>query len=409
MLFRLVAPAARVLAVGCPGCAGPALPIEMARGDRNQLIDALRAIAALSVLVFHLSVTRLPESATLAPYLLNLGWGVTIFFLISGYVLYRPFVETRLRGERISMSSYAARRALRIIPAYWIALTAVALFGNGAASVREHPPAYYGFAQVYSDETRAGGIGQAWTLDVELTFYIVLPLVAALLGLLAWRSRGRLLVEILLLTAATAAAFLWTSSLPPGNRTFGDPQLFWLPRFVGQFALGMAIAAITVKVERGARLPGIADWLRRYPTLAWVIVPIAYAAAATVEMSTATRDLVDGIGAAALLWPAVLHRPGSGATKVLGWRPLALIGVVSYGIYLYHYAVITRLDALFPAGTAGTLGWVLASLAGAVALGALSWVVVERPAIRAGRRLDERMDGEDTRQRAVSAGESAAP
>ena len=358
---------------------------------------------------FHLSVTRLPDSALLAPYLLNLGWGVTIFFLISGYVLYRPFVEAKLREGRVSLRGYATRRALRIVPAYWVALTAVALVGNGATSVREHPLVYYGFGQVYSADTRPGGIGQAWTLDVEITFYVVLPVVAAILGLLAWGTARRFGVELLLGAMALLAAFVWTSSIPPGNLRFGEPELFWLPRFLGQFALGMAIATIAVKLDRGARLPRALDFLRRRPTLSWLLVPVAFTAAAKVGMSTASRDLVDGIGAAALIWPAVLQRPGSVARRVLGWRPLVLVGLVSYGVYLYHFAVITRLETIFPAGVLGTVAWTLASTAGAIALGTLSWFIVERPAIRLGRRLGGPFLRGASRGGPMPTGESAAP
>jgi peptidoglycan/LPS O-acetylase OafA/YrhL len=103
--------------------------------------------------------------------------GVTIFFVISGFLLYRPFVLAQLQEERLPrVRSYAVRRFLRIVPCYWVALTVVALvLGLDDVFTASGIPTYYGFLQAYSDDTFAGGIGQAWTLCVEVAFYAFLP------------------------------------------------------------------------------------------------------------------------------------------------------------------------------------------------------------------------------------------
>jgi peptidoglycan/LPS O-acetylase OafA/YrhL len=98
--------------------------------ERFPLFDALRAIAALSVLVTHCSgLTGFNSDNPLGAITARLNVGVTIFFVISGFLLYRPFVAARLEGRPApSPLGYARRRALRIVPGYWVELTALAVF-----------------------------------------------------------------------------------------------------------------------------------------------------------------------------------------------------------------------------------------------------------------------------------------
>src|ERR1700755_283684 len=102
------------------------MPFGMRR-ERYPLIDGLRAVAAIGVLLTHSSISSglVTAEATGFRYAQRLEVGVTIFFVISGFVLYRPFLL--LRGALPPLGRYAWRRALRIVPAYWIALTLSAL------------------------------------------------------------------------------------------------------------------------------------------------------------------------------------------------------------------------------------------------------------------------------------------
>ena len=105
----------------------------------------------------------------------QLQFGVALFFLISGFLLYRPFVAARLRGEPMPfVGAYAWRRFLRIVPAYWVALTATALLLK--PEVFDHAVRFYAFGQVYSFEHALGGLAVAWSLCVEVSFYVTLPL-----------------------------------------------------------------------------------------------------------------------------------------------------------------------------------------------------------------------------------------
>src|SRR4051794_1356756 len=101
-----------------------------ARATRFPLFDSLRAIAALAIFGTHAYFTlRNNAPGPVRPYAARLEVGVYIFFVISGFLLYRPFVRARLSGSPApATGAYAWRRLLRIGPAYWIALTLVALW-----------------------------------------------------------------------------------------------------------------------------------------------------------------------------------------------------------------------------------------------------------------------------------------
>ena len=102
---------------------------------------------------------------------------VIAFFVISGFLLYRPYVAARARAGPVPRTGrYARRRALRILPAYWIALTLLAIYPGLQGVFSGDWWRYYGYLQLYSSRTELQGIPVAWSLCVEVTFYITLPL-----------------------------------------------------------------------------------------------------------------------------------------------------------------------------------------------------------------------------------------
>ena len=126
---------------------------------RFPLMDSLRAIAALSVLVTHSGFLSGANLGTwYGDYTARLDVGVTIFFLLSGFLLYRPFVSARAGGaRRPRIPDYARRRLLRILPAYWLALTVLAIWPGLPQMWEAHDWVYYGLVQVYFPDWTPGG------------------------------------------------------------------------------------------------------------------------------------------------------------------------------------------------------------------------------------------------------------
>ena len=367
---------------------------------RFPLLDSLRGLAALSIIAFHAcSWSAFTEfGGPLAPYLSRLDVGVTVFFLLSGFLLYRPFARARLLGtEAPRLPGYARRRILRIVPAYWVALTLISLLAPEPGTF-EHPAVFYGFAQVYTDEP--GGLSQAWSLCIEITFYALLPF-----WWTARSVRGQLAGLAILVAIATAwnawtllgaadPAWAWTSH-----------RLLWLPSYLDQFALGMGLAVVSVVVERDGRLPRALGWLARRAWPAWLFAAAAFVVVSVgIGLAPETREdgpmtvaqtlgrhWLYGLVALGLLLPAVFGPPGQGAIRrLLGARVLISLGAISYGIYLWHLLPMRWLTERWPQLQDGSarsyLTIALVSAAGAIVAAALSWRLVERPLIRLGRR-----------------------
>ena len=131
--------------------------------------------------------TRQPLGA----YTARLNFGVALFFLLSGFLLYRPFVAARLEGGRgPSVRDYTRRRVLRIVPAYWVALTVLALtvpqYLRRVFSA--HWWAYFALMQSWSGTRSWTASASTWSLSVEAAFYMLLPLFAYVRR--GWRRRG---------------------------------------------------------------------------------------------------------------------------------------------------------------------------------------------------------------------------
>jgi len=374
-----------------------------ARAGRFPLFDSLRAIAALSVVVFHLAyVTGLPGWADRAvPYVIQLGdVGVSIFFAISGFLLYRPFVAARLRREPArSIRSYGLRRLLRILPAYWLALLVTALVAGHDEVFGAHAARYWLLLQAYWQDSIAGGIGPAWTLTIEMAFYAALPLWVLAMCRVPFASRRGLLVsELIGLAGLCVLSALWRwaaiRGLPDGATPL-NPRLLNLPAMADHFAIGMALAALSVVAADRSERSATERFLGRFPWVPWTV-----AAAAWYGMAHA-RPIVAGNGgqyalhrtfelvlAGAFLLPAIFAWDAGGLVRrLLALRPLLWIGVVSYGVYLWHLDVITELSDRSDLGRAGL--WV-AAIGLTLAIAAVSWYGLERHAIALGRRIGAR-------------------
>src|SRR4051794_24149333 len=176
------------------------------RADRFPLMDSLRAIAVVAVLVTHASYFVAQSGTDLLVHF-RFDMGVTIFFVISGFLIYRPWVHARLRGEPSPLVRvYAWRRFLRIVPGYWVALTVIALVVGLTGLFSWHGVAiYYGFLQIYSAYDVGGGLVQAWSLCLEMAFYVFVPIYALVVARLRTADPARRLRQELIGAAALFA------------------------------------------------------------------------------------------------------------------------------------------------------------------------------------------------------------
>lgn len=354
-------------------------------------MDGLRAIAALGVLVSHAGYfSGASADAWYGPAVANGTAGVTVFFVLSGFLLYRPFVAADLDGApRIRVRDYARRRVLRIFPAYWVALTVLAIYPGLVGVFTGDWFWFYGMLQVYGPETRpVEGIAAAWSLCVELSFYALLPLYAATMRRLPAARRPRAEWTALAVLAAASVALRGVSLTSGG--TFLE---LTLAGTFAWFALGMALAVASVRPP--ARLTAV---VAARPGACWALAAAAYLALCLVLRAPAAGPLAYSSGqwlaqhvlsavvAVALVAPAALGAEAGGwPRRVLTWAPLAWLGLVSYGIYLWQGGWVLVLwehgarewvpSAPFAVMTAATL-------VGTVACAAASYYAVERPLMR---------------------------
>jgi peptidoglycan/LPS O-acetylase OafA/YrhL len=369
---------------------------------RFPLLDPLRAIAALAIVVTHTAqLGGFNHSHALGAWTARLDSGVAIFFVLSAFLLYRPFVSARLDGrDGPRVTRYARRRALRILPAYWIAVVALGLLDA------QHTPGvfgdkwwvYFGLLQSWSKETIISGVGVAWSLSVEMAFYVLLPVYAAFMArLLRRRERDRQArLELALLAASAVVAVavrgavheIWPRSV------FGNQFPGTWTWFTGGLALAVASAWLARRPL--AERPWPARFPSQRPLLCWGVAFALLTLAAwgiglerdpfapNTTLSLQAQHVLYAGMAVFLVAPMVFHdgRRSLPAT-LLSTRALAWLGLVSYGIFLYHQPFVfafldTRVWVSF-AGTALYTGFVIAAV---TAVAAVSYYAVERPLLR---------------------------
>ncbi|UUY02772.1 acyltransferase [Svornostia abyssi] len=349
--------------------------------DRPHLhgFDGLRALAAGAIVVYHLAFVLAGFDVVGRDWITRLNIGVPIFFVISGALLYLPFALARAEGRgHPSLRDYAARRVARIGPAYWVALPIIALvLGLSGVFTLEGLVRYGLFLQIYSPATFTGGIGQAWTLDVEVVLYAFLALWVATIGAVATR-RG----EIAGLVAVIALSLAWKVVV---GRLVADGDadltlLAWPPAWADQFALGMLLA---VAAARGVALRPVTGAVLTGAAAAGFLLLGALDPQGGIMVRNLTDHVAKTAIAVALVAPVALRA----APALWSSTPMRWLGIRSYGVYLWHLAVMIQLDRWDAQDRIGTVGFVVVAVAVSVGLGWASWVLIERPSIGIGRTL----------------------
>jgi peptidoglycan/LPS O-acetylase OafA/YrhL len=372
---------------------------------RFAALDGLRALAALAILGVHAMQAWSPAvSRPPGMYAVHVGSAaVVVFFVLSGFLLYRPFVRAAAAlGPRVAWRSYLLRRALRILPAYWVALTVLGVAAGLPGVFGERWWAFYGFMQVYSLGTAQQGLAPAWSLCVEVVFYAVLPLLAA--GLATGSGRGgrwrpgRQVAAIGGLAGVSFALNVWLaaeSSRPYLGSTFPCAFVY--------LAAGMALAVVSVALETGTQHRW-AVWVQAAcrPRLAWalagagfvvVVAGLGLSHTATYPIprtpaQSVAEVLLTAVAGVLVVGAAALGR----GPAMLASRPAVWLGTVSYGLFLWHYPIVDSLgrrDDLRSLPLA-PLVFAVAAVGASLAAAALSWYLLERPLISLVRRAPMR-------------------
>lgn len=353
--------------------------------ERLAGFDGLRALAALLIVVLHVT----SATGEVNSYTARLDIGVAVFFVISGFLLYRPFAAAHL-GQRgvVSLRRFWLRRVVRIYPAYWVALTAaIVAFGSTELEGAWDHARHYLLVQIYEPAYGLAGIIPAWTLAVEVSFYAALPLYAAAIGALTSRApvARRVPVELAAAGMLYAGALAWRWILV-SERGTDAVSARWLPAMADWFALGILLAVAHVSLPDESPLR--ARLTRAAPAMP-VLALLSYVAVCNIGLPTdgtsgtvaddMLRQVLFGAFGCFLVATAAFGGESTTARRALAHPVAVAVGTVSYGVFLWHFDWIEQLGAWDVTSTAPMLFAAL-GLAGLTAT--LSWLALERPLLR---------------------------
>lgn len=360
------------------------------RDRRSASLDGLRGIAALTVFAFHGWLYTMPapdasDRPTLADRAAHeLRLGLVLFFVLSGFLVSRPWFAAALERRRApDLRRYVRARAARIGPAYYLALVgSIALLWGlaGTPGVRLPParelPLFFVFGQNFSSASVMKLNPPTWTLVVELSFYALLPL----LGWLALRLPARRRAQALVPLGVLALGLLYNWAI--AGRGLGMTFSKTLPAMAPYFALGMLAAVVAHRRTIGPRLKHalVAGGC------ALILTDAALKAGDPQPYFLILRDLPSAAGCALIV---AAFATATAPSRVVGGRLLAGLGRISYGFYLWHVPVLVFLrgHGLLPLDP--LLGPAVA-LAPTLAISVLSWIAIERRVIAWAAARDDR-------------------
>lgn len=381
--------------------------------------DFLRAAACLLVLMHHLAFrmdgNNIPAWARgVMDFFVMGSFGVSVFFVLSGFLLARPFWLALDRAEPMpSLRIFTLRRAARILPGFWLALVASLVLSvtvSGSPLDGEHILRFFAGFFLVSDWHwltlfPVDNNGPLWSIGFEVTSYLLLPFFLATLFALrlrGWMARLAWVGVIALVLALHWMVVQWApiDEFERGwNHGLTGGAKAWMPRFnpIGFFAI-FALGALAAGVQ--VRLGHLRHWL--FDALGLLAV-----LAAGWVMVAHIGGLNEGFGLLGIpygypwmplaICAALVTLPSSRhAGRLLDNRLSRFIAEISFGIYIWHFLVIGLMARLAPPAFQSWLenGWSIWLWSSAIAIAisllvaTLSFYLLERPMVRWARGLE---------------------
>jgi len=369
-------------------------------GHTFPVLDTLRAVGALAVLTTHTAfwAGTYTSHGIWGTLLARLDVGVAIFFVLSGFLLSRPFLARAALGRPApSTGRYYWKRVLRIIPLYLVTAVIALVFidANADLGLRDWIVTFV-MGNTFVDPQQPDGLTHMWSLAVEACFYIVLPF---LMLLAVGRSKRLDPRRVMMLVIAMLAVTVWwllVGSPAAGSSSTGQPTQ-WLPAYLGWFGVGIFLALVELLHRRSlwSGLTSRVVTLSRQPGSCWAMVAGLMLVAATPIAGPSmldapspgqllTKNLLYGLVGGLLVLTGVFAAPGSRYNRAMTHRAARHVGFISYGIFCLQLPVLHLVMELtgwrlFQGHFLGI--WIL-TVAGSLVAAELAYRFVEAPCMR---------------------------
>ena len=352
-------------------------------------VEGMRACAAMGVVLTHVAFQTGHTAGADGRFFGRFDLAVAVFFALSGFLLWRGHAAAArgLRGVPPT-GHYLRSRLVRILPGYLVAVVVIMTLLPDSVPDPTVWLANLTLTQIYVPLTLTAGLTQMWSLSVEVSFYLALPILALLVRRLPVAAR----IPVIAATAVASLAWVYIPFDPASGHNLWN----WPPAFFSWFAAGMLLAELTVQPV------GLVHRLARRRWLMGAIAVTAFAIAAsplagreglqpgTVAQVT-LKTAMGAIVAAALIAPLVLDSPDT-PHRILGSRVMVTLGRWSYGLFIWHLAALAMVFPMIGEfAFSGHMAVVLAlTLLFGFAIAAVSYALVESPCREALRRWEMR-------------------
>jgi peptidoglycan/LPS O-acetylase OafA/YrhL len=345
-------------------------------------LDGLRAISIAMVLLSHaaFSTPFLEKHPLLVYTIFNGNRGVSVFFVISGFLITSLLLKEDERTGRISLKNFYIRRVFRILPPFWVFLVVVVVLWKAGAL--ETSWKHLGVAFVFLRDYIGGDwwTGHSWSLSVEEQFYLLWPAALVLLG-----RRKSLWTALAIIVAAPAIRVL-SHVMITGK--LGSIENYMFHMRVDSLMFGCALAMVYKSPKFAGITQRTLKWQGMLVALGFFLFVSGYLNQRfqAYYMYTVGYTLESVSISYMLLY--FVTKPESLGGRILNTKLLVHVGLISYSLYLWQELFLTNLVKTSNHWSTMLLGKFPFSLVAAFLAAELSWQLIEKPALKIRRRFE---------------------